>query len=218
MVVDKMNHDIGQRIAQGLARIGIAQRQQAWAAGSERNLTPTQAQMLSQLASAGPLRLKELAAQLAITPATASDSVRVLVEKKLVSKKAAATDRRAVELGLTAAGRREAKRVAQWPDFLVQAIDVLSMEDRAAFLRGLVKMIATLQERGEIPVTRMCSSCKFFRPHVYRDVNQPHHCDFVDAPFGDGGLQTDCPDHDAAPEARRRELLQVFVNGQPATS
>jgi len=218
LVVDAMNHDIGQRIAQGLARIGIAQRQQAWAAGGERNLTPTQAQMLSQLGAVGPLRLKELAAQLAITPATASDAVRVLVEKKLVSKKAATDDRRAVELGLTAAGRREAKRVAQWPDFLVQAIDVLSMEERAAFLRGLVKMIATLQERGEIPVARMCTSCKFFRPHVYRDLKKPHHCDFVDAPFGDAGLQTDCPDHDAAPEVRQRELLQVFVNGQPATS
>lgn len=218
MVVSKMNHDIGQRIAQGLARIGIAQRHQAWSAGTERNLTPTQAQMLSQLAAAGPLRLKELAAQIAITPATASDAVRVLVEKKLVSKKASAEDRRAVELTLTAAGRREAKRVAQWPDFLVQAIDVLSNEDRAAFLRGLVKMIATLQERREIPVARMCSSCKFFRPHVYRDVNRPHHCDFVDAPFGDAGLQTDCSDHGAAPEERQRELLQVFVNGQPATS
>jgi hypothetical protein len=60
-------------------------------------------------------------------------------------------------------------------------------------------MIRTLQTRGRIPVARMCVSCRFFQPFRHPDGRLPHHCAFVDAPFGDGGLRLDCPDHDAAP-------------------
>jgi hypothetical protein len=40
---------------------------------------------------------------------------------------------------------------------------------------------------------------RFFQPYRHPDPDRPHHCAFVDAPFGDGELRLDCPDHDAAP-------------------
>ena len=212
-----MEQDIGQRIAQGLARIGIAQRQKAWSEGASRNLSPTQAQIISMLATSGSVRLKTVAEQLAVTPATASDAVRVLVEKGLVAKKASANDGRAVSLALTASGRRESKRVAQWPEFIASAVDALDETEKAVLLRGLVKMIGTLQSRGEIPISRMCTTCRFFRPHAYSNAAQPHHCDFVDAPFGDVELQTNCPDHDAATDSELQQTIQLFVHGKAAT-
>jgi hypothetical protein len=92
----------------------------------------------------------------------------------------------------------------------MEAVGELSAAEQAAFLRGLVAMIRTLQERGRIPVARMCVSCTFFRPFRHDDRTRPHHCAFVDAPFGDGKLRLDCPDHAAAQAEQAEEAWRVF--------
>src|SRR3546814_1750116 len=77
--------------------------------------------------------------------------------------------------------------------------------ERAAFLKGLTKMIGALQTRGTIPVQRMCVSCAHFRPNVHSDAATPHHCAFVDAAFGDASLRLDCDDHVEADASRSEE-------------
>jgi protoglobin len=56
----------------------------------------------------------------------------------------------------------------------------------------------------------MCVSCRFFRPFIHDDPTHPHQCAFVDAPFGDGELRLDCPDHQAAPADHAALNWQVF--------
>jgi DNA-binding MarR family transcriptional regulator len=202
---------LARRVTTGLAKVGLALKQQAWAEAGGRGLTPTQGQVLALLrASPGGLRLGVLAAQLGVTAATTSDSVAALARKGLVAKAALAGDRRAVLVQLTPAGVREAAAAAAWPDFLLEAVDELSPDEQAAFLRGLVTMIRTLQERGRIPVARMCVSCRFFRPYRHDHPTTPHHCAFVDAPFGDGELRLDCPDHLPAPAAQAERTWHAF--------
>ncbi len=87
--------------------------------------------------------------------------------------------------------------VADWPDFLVRALDQLDDGEQTAFLRSLTKLIRGLQEAGDIPVQRMCAGCAFFRPNVH-DGARPHHCAFVDAAFGDRHLRFECADHQPA--------------------
>jgi hypothetical protein len=79
-------------------------------------------------------------------------------------------------------------------------------------------MIRTLQERGEIPVSRMCVTCRFFRPNVHAHPEPPHHCAFVDAPFGDRELRLDCADHEPLPPADSAALWAAFDRSTPATS
>jgi DNA-binding MarR family transcriptional regulator len=202
---------LARRVTTGLAKVGLALKQQAWAEAGGRGLTPTQGQVLALLrASPGGLRLGVLAAQLGVTAATTSDSVAALARKGLVAKAALAGDRRAVLVQLTPAGVREAAAAAAWPDFLLEAVDELSPDEQAAFLRGLVTMIRTLQERGRIPVARMCVSCRFFRPYRHDHPTTPHHCAFVDAPFGDGELRLDCPDHLPAPAGQAERTWHAF--------
>jgi DNA-binding MarR family transcriptional regulator len=202
---------LDKRVTTGLAKVGIALKQQAWAEAGGRGLTPTQGQALALLrASPEGLRLGELAGQLGVTAATTADSVAALARKGLVSKAPLATDGRAVLVRLTAAGVREAAAAAAWPDFLLEAVGELSDAEQAAFLRGLVTMIRTLQEKGRIPVARMCVTCRFFRPFRHDDPARPHHCAFVDAPFGDGQLRLDCPDHAAAPPEQAAATWQAF--------
>ena len=85
-----------------------------------------------------------------------------------------------------------------------------------AFLKGLMKVIRTLQQQGEISVARMCVSCRFFRPHQHEDPAQPHHCDYVNAPIGDQALRLDCPEYEMASVSQAKELWERFNNGRQA--
>ncbi|MGD9539207.1 MAG: MarR family winged helix-turn-helix transcriptional regulator [Alphaproteobacteria bacterium] len=190
---------VAQRIGTGLAKIGIAMKSRAWRGAGPERLTPTQGQALTVLrAAVRGLRLDEVASALGVTAPTASDAVAVLVAKGLVSRNRSPDDRRAIALSLTPAGTALADRVAAWPDFLLRALDVLDAAEQTAFLRSLVKIIRGLQEAGDIPIQRMCVSCTYFRPNAHDDRDRPHHCAFVDAPFGDHHLRLDCAEQNPA--------------------
>src|SRR5688572_16162697 len=199
---DEHSEPIEGRIATGLHKLGMAMKQQTWLQAAEDGLSPTQGQILAALAIDGALTATALSQRLGVTLPTISDSVRVLVDKQLVDKRPDPSHPRASQLTLTAAGQARASRAAPWPEFLASAVSALSDDERAAFLTGLVKMIRALQERGQIPTSRMCVTCVHFRPDVH-DGPRPHHCGFVDAPMAPTHLRLDCPEHDpgAAPPA-----------------
>ncbi|MGQ0563367.1 MAG: hypothetical protein ACT443_16025 [Gemmatimonadota bacterium] len=57
------------------------------------------------------------------------------------------------------------------------------------------------------------SPCRFFRPFAHpRDVDQPHHCAFVNAPFGDRALRLECSEHEPADAASAAAAWQRFVS------
>ncbi len=202
-----------QHIATGLHKISLAIRSHAWQQAGQRGLTPTQAQILVVLqtreAQGAKTTISDAAEALAVTIATASDAAAALRAKHLVAKERGAKDARTVFLHLTGEGKRAARRAALWSDFLFEAAQALSPEEQTVFLRALIKMIRHLQEHGQIPVSRMCVTCRFFRPNVHADPERPHHCDFVDAPFGDRHLRLECPDHEAASQKADFHRLSV---------
>lgn len=197
----------------GLNKISLALKSRAWHDAGLQGLTPTQGQILALLRSKvdSAMRLSEVADGLAVTPATASDAVAALVEKGLVQKGRAKDDARAIAITLTEQGQREAERVASWPDFLLDAVDELSTAEQEVFLRGLIKMVRKLQEQGQIPISQMCVNCRFFQPNVYSNSEHPHHCAFVNAPFGDRHLRLDCPEHNTAEPEAAEQAWQAFL-------
>lgn len=202
-----------QQVTVGLTKLGIAMKSRAWQETGMRGLTPTQAQVLALLhvRSRGSMRLSQLAAGLGVTAATMSEAVETLVRKGLVEKAREAEDGRALRITLTEAGRHEADRVAGWPDFLHAGLEALTPDEQVIFLRGIIKIIRTLQERGLIPVAQMCVTCRFFRPNVHADPVRPHHCAFVDAPFGDQHLRIECPDYQDAPDEQAQRAWERFL-------
>ncbi|HJS47032.1 MAG TPA: MarR family winged helix-turn-helix transcriptional regulator [Gemmatimonadales bacterium] len=179
-----------------LAKIGLALRSGAWRQAWASEMTPTQVQILLLLRARGPHRIGAIAEGLGVSDPTASVAVKTLVAKRLVLGEPDPADARARRIGLTAMGRRAADRLGGWPEALAEAVDSLPPADQAAMLRAMMQVIRTLQRRGEIPVSRMCVTCRFFRPDAHpQDAERPHHCAFVDAPFGDRALRLDCADH-----------------------
>ena len=131
---------------------------------------------------------------LGISSPTASDAVAVLGKKGLIDKQRSSKDARAISITLLPKGQEQAEQVSGWSDFLLSAIDELTEAEQEVFLQGLIKMIRKLKAEGYISVTRMCLTCQFFHPNQYPGSQHPHHCGFVDGPFGDRDLRIDCPD------------------------
>lgn len=200
MPADFPQYSLQQRIIVGLSKIGLALKSRSWQDAGQQGLTPTQGQILALLRAKGigGMRLSELANELGVSAATSSDAVTTLVEKGLVQKCKAMDDGRAIAISLTPKGQQIAAQTSEWPDFLLDAVGELSEAEQEVFLKGLIKMIRKLQEQKQISVARMCVNCSFFRPNVYDNLDHPHHCAFVDAPFGDQQLQLDCPDQATA--------------------
>jgi DNA-binding MarR family transcriptional regulator len=204
------------KLINGLAKLGMVIRHHLWDANGDLGHSPTQAQILVVLhnrARESGLPVTELSRELAITPATVSDAVVALERRGLVRRDRDSQDARIVRVSLTPEGDNRAYAAALWPDFLLNAVETLDEQERAALLRGLVKMIHSLQQAGRIPVARMCPTCTFFRPHAHPDPARPHHCAFVDAPLGGGDLRLDCPDHRTAPASELSGLWEMFAKG-----
>ncbi|MBX3273794.1 MAG: winged helix-turn-helix transcriptional regulator [Sandaracinaceae bacterium] len=203
--------ETASRIADGLGRLARVLRKGAWEGAGARGLTPTQGEILRHVAAAAsPPRLGAIAKALGVRPATASKAVSALLDKGLVQKTAAPEDARALALTLTAKGRREATRAEAWPEVVASVAAGLDEDEQAVLLRSIVKLIRRLQLRGEIDA-RTCAGCAYFRPYAHPRSAAPHHCAFVDAPFGDAALRVDCPDFVEAPEGIANEIRTRFL-------
>jgi DNA-binding MarR family transcriptional regulator len=206
---EENSEPVDRRVAVGLHKLGLAMKQQAWSQANEHGLSPTQGQILATLALEGELNSSELSTRLGITLATISDSVRALVEKRAVEKRPDARHPRASLVALTVRGRALAEKASSWPDFLASAVGELSTGEQEAVLAAVIKMIRSLQLAGKIPTSRMCITCRSFRPNVH-DGPMPHHCALVDAPMADRHLRIECAEHDEADAQLRDESWRRF--------
>ena len=189
---------LGQRVAFALERLAAVLRENAWQEAVPQGLTPTQAEILSLLGRHPGMALKELASRLGVRPPTASDAVKVLVEKGWVEKGRHPDDRRALWLRLTSAGRQRSSSTTDWSSFMARAVEELEAGDGEVLYRSLLALIAHLQREGRIPVARLCLTCRHFRRQVHDDPQRPHHCTLLDSPLRDRDLRVDCPEHLAA--------------------
>jgi DNA-binding MarR family transcriptional regulator len=192
--------------------LALALKAKAWKGAVDEGVTPTQGEILARLADVpSGTRLSSLAHQLGVSAPTASDAVSTLVAKALVEKRAG-VDKRAVTLKLTKEGKRLAARAADWTDFLVEAAETLSDQERENFLVALVKIIRALQINGDISPQRMCVTCEHFRAHAHQDAANPHHCAFIDMAFGASDLRLNCADHGEVELAKRDAQWSQFLN------
>ena len=209
-----MADEVSNKLLSGLNRMGLAMRSAAWGDATESGLTPTQSQILAFIAarSAQNPRSGDAADALGITPQTASVAIAALVAKGLVQKVPDASDRRASSLKLTRQGEVAARVAAQWPDFLLNAVQELEPTERKLFLRILIKMIRRLQIDGQIVPQRLCVTCAHFQPNAHpNNPAGPHHCAYMDVPLAEFDLRIDCPDHRGASAEVANANWSIFL-------
>ncbi|HSE60385.1 MAG TPA: MarR family winged helix-turn-helix transcriptional regulator [Nitrospiraceae bacterium] len=209
----EVNHEpLQNRIANGLSKIALAIKSRAWREGGNQWLPPLQAQtlrlLLKRVGHDTPVSL--IAQDLAVTMPTVSEMLRVLMRKGMIKRVQSKDDHRVFNIELTAKGKREASRLSEWP-YLLAATQDLSQAEQVSLLRATIKVIRSLQDQGEISTARMCVTCRYFRPHAHQDEVNPHHCEYVDAAFGDHLLRVDCSEHQAAPEGTQQANWSAWL-------
>jgi DNA-binding MarR family transcriptional regulator len=217
-LLEKTTDPLPHRLASALSKVSVSLKRRLWRDASSRRISPLQAQVLAFLRQrpAHGATVTDITRMLAVTMPTASDVIAVLVRRGLLRKIRTEKDGRVFNVMLTARGRRRAEQVMGWPDFLLWAAELLPPEEQESLLRTLVKLIKSIQERGEIPVARMCVTCTHFRPYVNQDSQRPHHCELVNADFGDRLLRVDCQEQVPAEPEQQERQWQAFVNREPA--
>jgi DNA-binding MarR family transcriptional regulator len=211
LIFDTISEPIARRVTAGLVRIGHVLRSRAWKGAGPAGVTPTQGHALGLLRDAPEgLPLGTVASRLGVSAPTASDAMNALVAKGLVLKAPGAKPR-SISLRLTPTGEALADATRDWPAFLADAIETLEPAEQAAFLRMLVKIIRAMQLSGDIAPQKMCVTCRYFRPNAHQGAAAPHHCAFVDAPFGDRHLRLNCPEQEDATGETQAANWQSFA-------
>lgn len=214
METPKNPTSINHRLREALSRVATVLRVDDWERAKRAGINPTQLSILDLLEGRKDgLGVKEIAAHLGVSQPTATDSINALERKGFVVKRPIAGDRRAVAVGLTDEGRALLGPAAL-EGATGEAVAALDGEEQERLLLTLVKLIREFQKTDAIPVQRMCTTCKYFVPFAHRGEAQPHHCNFVDAAFGQRDIRIDCRDHQTADPASRAATWDVFQNAQ----
>lgn len=215
--MEKTTDPLPHRLASGLSKVSVSLKRRLWRDASSRRISPLQAQILAFLRqrSTHGATVSDITRMLGVTMPTASDVIAVLTRRGLLRKFRTEADGRVFTVMLTARGRRRAELVMGWPDFLLWAAELLPPEEQESLLRTLVKLIKSIQDRGEIPAAKMCVTCTHFQPYVNQDSERPYHCALVNAGFGDRLIRLDCNEHEPAPPEQQERQWQAFVNRTP---
>ena len=197
---------LASRLAAGLVRVAVTTQNDTVPQGASPTVERTiaQQQMLLILARrAQTYRLTELAAELGMTIQSVVSTSAALAREGLVQMRPSpsyAPDE--VRVSLTARGRSAAPELTNWADTLLGEVERLDEPEQRRVLALVTEQIATLQRQGRIPITRICVTCRFFDGYAHPGTPAPHHCWYVDAPFGYRELRLRCPEQ--SPEDQPR--------------
>src|SRR5690606_30312997 len=127
------------KIIVALERISEAFRVLLWQESKESALSPIQLQMLIFLIfhEQEKCKISYLAREFNMTKATVSDSVRMLLEKKLVEKIPDPSDARSFALQLTQEGEKRAQKATGFAGAIEQPLRALSRDTKSLLLDSL---------------------------------------------------------------------------------
>ncbi|HEU4422252.1 MAG TPA: hypothetical protein VFR67_06885 [Pilimelia sp.] len=196
-------------LATGLARIAVAVQIAGdgtdGTSGGESGLERTLAQqqvllLLSRRHEVYPLTA--LSADLGMTARATLSAITTLAREGLVAiAPAPSYAPRDVRVALTARGRTQSPELLNWAADLLAELHNLDEFHQRRLLDLVTARIRQLQWQGDIPVTKMCFTCRFFDAYAHPGSAEPHHCRLVDSPFGHQQLRLRCPDAEAASPA-----------------
>ena len=180
---------LNAHLARLLERFGEVSRALRWQESLGSGLSPLQLRILGFVADhvGQPVGVARLADELQVTRPTVSDSVKLLVDRGLLLRRADPLDGRSHALRLTATGRRHLPAGEPF----APALATLPLEERETLLLALMRLLEALLASGEVQVQRMCWTCSQYRG----DRDRRHHCLLLERDLGIAELRTDCAEH-----------------------
>ena len=142
--------------------------------------------------------LSDLAADAGMTPLATESSIDTLVREGLVVMGPATAATSDVRVSITDRGRAQAPELQHWASDLLAELRNLDEIGQRQLLDVVTSHIRRLQRQGQIPVVKMCVTCRFFDGYAHPGTTDPHHCRLVDAAFGHELLRLRCPEQEPA--------------------
>src|SRR5690606_11969857 len=148
--LEHQNQNIESKIVVALERISQSFRSLLWQESTASSLSPIQIQILIFLLhhSEEKRKVSYLAKEFNLSKATVSETVKLLIKKKLAHKINATNDDRSFLISLTAQGKKIAKHSSTFSSEINKPIDLLPKKDKEALHLSLLNIIKHLNETG----------------------------------------------------------------------
>lgn len=191
----QQNKNLDSKIVASLERIAQAFRVLLWDESKTLALTPIQVQVLIFLHfhSEDKRKVSFLAKEFNITKATISDTVKILENKKLISKEYLQHDTRSYIINLTQNGIDIAEKTSLFTKEIKAPINKLHNDDKENLLLSLLNIIRHLNQSGIINIQRMCMTCSYYKP---AKKGQNHFCKLLNQELHIQDLRVDCPEYE----------------------
>lgn len=192
----KFSMDSSRPIVAALERLASVLRRMQWSAAYEEGLYPIQVQVLQLCATrqGTAMTLTALAAELNVSPASMSDTLRALEAKGLIVRTPNPEDRRSVVVVLSEKGKQLLSQISRWSEPLEQVTESLSHAQREVLYETLLELLRRLYQRGHIPMPHMCLTCRWLH-YDERRMTTPYWCELLKIELLPLDLRVECPDH-----------------------
>lgn len=188
--LESQQNDVDSKIIVAFEKMAEVVRVLLWNQGKMLRLSPIQLQLLIFIKyhTQEKCKVGYLAKEFNLTKPTVSDSIRILLQKKLVTKTVDNKDSRSYSLRLTSEGHELTSKVEHYTEDLQQPLLELSLEKKSALLEGMMELLYGLQKGEVIEKQRMCFNCE----HYEGDRKERHYCNFLEKKLSGETIRIDC--------------------------
>lgn len=189
---DLQAKNINSKIVVALEKLSEVFRVLLWKEAKKQELSPIQLQLLVFLkyhTDAIHGKVASLAREFNLSKATISDSVKLLVRKRLIRRMPDSNDGRSPTLTLTSKGKSLADAIEHFIAPLDHAVSELSAAQKEFLLFASLDLLDQLSSQGIISNQRMCFRCAFYKG----DKKHYHSCSFFKKVMFPNELRIDCP-------------------------
>lgn len=205
-----------RQAAIGLEQLASLVRAQSWKQDGTPALPPAQSAALRMLSGVREgMRASAIAARLGVSAASLSDTLKALEARGWIERRPDPGDGRAMVVRLTRGGKRLAEKLHSPLHGIGSLLEALDEADLGALLRSTQLLVHEAQRQGLATGLRTCLGCRYFRPHSTGRQDKPHFCAFIEQPFGDAELRTDCAEHAPATDHELAEGAARFRHAIP---
>ena len=133
-----------------------------------------------------------------ISKATASDAIRSLEDKGIITRVRDKLDRRIMILSLSTEGREIADCVSEFGNVIKTPLSEIRIREKEIFFSVLIKLLGEFHVQEIISPLRMCILCKNLRVEISN--GKQLYCQNRGEHFGSGDMRVDCRYYEYGPE------------------
>lgn len=189
--LEAQQEEIENKIVVALEKISQIFRSLVWEKAKSFKLTPLQIQILVFLKyhNIEKSGVSYLSKELDLSKPTISDAILALSRKGLIERERSHNDNRQYFFRLTEKGKTLTKEIELFANPLKQIIQNFGKNEKLLLWEALILIIYESNQKGLIPLQRMCFNCKF-----YERGNDKNFCKLLNKELSTEHIRIDCPE------------------------